>query len=249
MSDAVGIIGGSALANVLALEDARSVRAKTPYGRGSSPVTHGRLAGRDVCLMMRQGIENQILPHLVNYRANISALAEMGCTTIVGVASVGAITKGVQTGRILVPHQIIDYTWGRYHTFADHADGGELNHIAFTEPFDDTVRQALIDGSTNAGPGAIDGGVHGVTQGPRLDTAAEVERFAGDGCDILDMNCMPEAALARELNIGYGCLAIAVNRAAGRQGQDVRAPDEIQHELAQVANVTQTILRSAVTKL
>ncbi|GAB3685848.1 S-methyl-5'-thioinosine phosphorylase [Salinisphaera aquimarina] len=215
----IGIIGGTALAALAGLDDAQQPStADTPFGPPSGPLLRGRLATRDVCFVMRHGPGHKLAPHRINYRANIRALADAGCRQVIAIAAVGGITEPMRSGRIVIPDQIIDYSWGRAHSFYDDPDGGVLDHIDFTTPYATPLCEALIRGAEAAGLDPAGSGVHGVTQGPRLETAAEIDRMERDGCDIVGMTGMPEAALAREAGLDYACCAVVVNKAAGRSG-------------------------------
>lgn len=219
MTAPVGVIGGTVLAELTALEAAEQpALVTTPYGPPSGPLVRGRFAGRDVCFVMRHGPGHKLAPHRINYRANIHALADAGCQRVIGVAAAGGITQPMRSGRLAVPDQIIDYSWGRAHSFYDDPDGGALDHIDFTEPYAPDLRAALVRGARALELDMAETGVHGVTQGPRLETAAEIDRMARDGCDIVGMTGMPEAALAREAGLDYACCAVIVNKAAGRSG-------------------------------
>ncbi|ROO30385.1 5'-methylthioadenosine phosphorylase [Salinisphaera orenii MK-B5] len=219
MTAPIGVIGGTALAELTALEAAGNpAPASTPYGPSSGPLVCGRFAGRDTCFVMRHGPGHRLAPHRINYRANIRALADAGCRQVIAVAAVGGITPAMRAGRIVVPDQIIDYSWGRAHSFHDDPAGGSLDHIDFTEPYDSALRTAILETARRLDLAPADGGVHGVTQGPRLETAAEIDRMERDGCDIVGMTGMPEAALAREAGLDYACCAVVVNKAAGRSG-------------------------------
>lgn len=219
MAAPIGVIGGTALAELTALEAASPpAPASTPYGPSSGPLVRGRFAGRDTCFVMRHGPGHRLAPHRINYRANIRALADAGCQQVIAVAAVGGITPAMRAGRIVVPDQLIDYSWGRAHSFHDDPAGDSLDHVDFTEPYDAGLRGAALDTARALDLDPADGGVHGVTQGPRLETAAEIDRMDRDGCDIVGMTGMPEAALAREAGLDYACCAVVVNKAAGRSG-------------------------------
>lgn len=216
MPGPIGIIGGTALSGPLGLDgDADERETHTAYGAPSGPLVHGRWAGRDVVFLHRHGPAHHLPPHAINYRANIRALADAGVERIVAVGAVGGITAAMRAGRVVIPHQIIDYTWGREHSFADTAPG-PVPHVDFTEPYDRTLRARLAAGAEKRALDAATEAVHGVTQGPRLETAAEIDRMARDGCDIVGMTGMPEAGLAREAGLAYACCAVVVNAAAGR---------------------------------
>lgn len=211
----LGIIGGSGLTQLANLDVSRREVVRTPYGEPSGPLTFGRLGGQDVVFIARHGYGHTIPPHLVNYRANMHALEVSGATRVVSVASVGGIRSDLCPGSLVVPHQIIDYTWGREMTFQSGGDDPVV-HVDFTEPYDAAVRRLLLDVAGRIGEETIDGAVYAATQGPRLETAAEIDRLQRDGADIVGMTGMPEAGLARELNLPYAALCVVANWAAGR---------------------------------
>lgn len=215
----IGLVGGS---GALAIAGAGSEIAKpnappaaTPYGEPSSPVLHWERDGVRFRFIARHGLDGSIPPHLVNYRANIWTLHEQAPEFVIGLNAVGGIASWATPGRLVFPEQLIDYTWGRDHTFAD-ARTQPLQHIEFSVPFSRLVRARLEAAAVESRLDFHPGGVYGVTQGPRLETAAEIDRMARDGCDIVGMTAMPEAALAREVGLHYGICAVVVNRAAGR---------------------------------
>ena len=211
----LAIIGGSGLTQLASLEVTFRKAARTPYGEPSGALTFGKLRGRDVAFLARHGYGHTIPPHEVNYRANIWALREEGATEIVSVASVGGIRADLGPGTLVIPHQIIDYTWGRRSTFFE---GGDVpvSHVDFTRPYSEPLRQKLLAAARACGEPVLDGAVYAATQGPRLETAAEIDRLERDGAEVVGMTGMPEAALARELDLPYVAIAVVVNHAAGR---------------------------------
>jgi len=213
----LGIIGGSGLTRLPNLAITRRQVVRTPYGDPSSALIFGMVADREVVFLARHGQGHTIPPHRVNYRANLWALHEEGVKEIVAVFSVGGIPEAIGPGVIVVPHQLIDYTHGRAHTFFD---GHDLNvvHVDFTRPYSETIRRSLLAAAEKGNIPAIDGGIYGAVNGPRLETAAEIDRLERDGVTIVGMTGMPEAALARELGVSYAGLAVSVNHAAGRGG-------------------------------
>jgi 5'-deoxy-5'-methylthioadenosine phosphorylase len=211
----LGLIGGTGLNALPGLEVVASHAVDTPFGQPSMAIEEGVYAGHKLFFLHRHGGRAQpIPPHLVNYRANVWALRELGVTRILAANAVGAISPEMAPGKLVVPHQLIDYTWGREHSFDD-GSSGELLHVDFTQPYDGVLRSEIISAAESAGVPHSDTAVLGVVQGPRLETAAEVQRFAADGCDLLGMTGMPEAALARELGIPYAAICMVVNAAAG----------------------------------
>jgi len=211
----LAIIGGSGLTQLSNLDVQRREVVRTPYGEPSGVLLFGRVCNLDVVFLARHGYGHTIPPHMVNYRANIWALHQAGVTGILSVASVGGIRSDMAPGTLVVPHQIIDYTWGRRSTFHDMTDRPVV-HIDFTHPYDPILRRRLIAAATEAGESVIDGAVYAATQGPRLETAAEVNRLERDGADVVGMTGMPEAALARELAIPYAAISVVANWGAGR---------------------------------
>ena len=217
----LAIIGGSGLTKLAILEVRRRKVARTPYGDPSGAITFGRIGKSDVLFLARHGYGHTIAPHEVNYRANLWALKQAGAHEVVSVASAGGIRNDIWPGTILLPHQIIDYTWGRVSTFFE-GPGAPVNHIDFTEPYSRRLRARLLEAAAACGERVMDGGVYAATQGPRLETAAEINRLQGDGADIVGMTSMPEAALAREISLEYAAIAVVANYAAGR-GDSERA--------------------------
>ena len=208
----IGIIGGTGLTEFAQGE--LCGERKTPYGDTSSAIVRLMIDDKPVYFLARHGHPHSIPPHKVNYRANLWALKQLGVSKLLAVNAVGGITEAMAAGVVVLPDQIIDYSYGREHTFYD-GDKDELEHIDFSYPFSATLRQALMDAAADCSLSIIDQAVYGVTQGPRLETAAEIKRMRNDGCDIVGMTAMPEAALARELDIDYASACLVVNPAAG----------------------------------
>ena len=210
----LALIGGTGLYAFEGLEVDERVRPSTPFGDVSGEIALGRYAGRRVAFLARHGAGHTIAPHRINYRANVHALHALGVRRAVAVNAVGGITPAMKPRALCVPHQIIDYTHGRESSFCD-APGAEVRHIDFSEPYSRALSNALIEAALRSGLDVVPRGVYGATQGPRLETVAEIARLARDGCDLVGMTGMPEAALARELDIEYACLALVANWAAG----------------------------------
>ncbi|MCB2428336.1 S-methyl-5'-thioinosine phosphorylase [Methylophaga pinxianii] len=210
----IGLIGGSGLSHLEGLELEQQMQRETPFGEPSAPLMIGKFAGKDVAFIPRHGEHHTIPPHLINYRANIWAMHQLGVEQILAVASVGGITELYKPGVIALPDQLIDYSWGRESSFFSE-DFSAARHIDFTYPFDETLRQQIQLAANIVEMTVIDGGTYAVTQGPRLETAAEIRRLKNDGADVVGMTAMPEAGLARELNIAYASIAVVANHAAG----------------------------------
>ncbi len=197
----------------------------TPYGAPSAAIRRITRGAHEVLWLPRHGDQHSIPPHRINYRANLYALQEAGATAVIGINTVGVITSLVPPGNVAVPRQLIDYTWGREHTYFDGEDG-DVTHLDFSNPFAAALRSGLLAAAKTAAVDCVDGGIYAATQGPRLETAAEVDRLERDGADLVGMTAMPEAILAAELGLDYAILALAVNPAAGRTAASLHAEVE-----------------------
>jgi len=235
----IGIIGGTGITHLKEFQVNRRRVVPTPYGEPSAPVLEGHLADRDACLITRHGSGHTIPPHLVNYRANLWALKHIGVEQVVAICSVGGIHPDLGPGELAAPDQIIDYTWGRPCTIHEGLDDPVV-HVEFTEPFSPSVRAMILGAGRLAGIAVRDGGVYGATQGPRLETAAEIERLRRDGCDMVGMTGMPEAVIARELGLEYAACALVINRAAGCGGGGIH--DQIEANVVACMDKVRAVL-------
>jgi 5'-methylthioinosine phosphorylase len=231
MSIDLAVVGGTGLYRFPGIEDIERRAVDTPYGAPSGDVIVGTVEGKRVAFLARHGEGHSVAPHRINYRANVWALHRLGAKRIVGINAVGGIRDDMGPRVVAVPDQIIDYTDGRITSFCD-ADGAEVKHIDFSEPYTESLRCALLDAASAAGVAVVDGGCYGATQGPRLETRAEIARMRRDGCDLVGMTGMPEAALARELDCEYACIALVANWAAGCGDAVEISLDEIFENLA-----------------
>lgn len=211
----IAIIGGSGLTRLKNLEITRREVARSPYGEPSAPLIYGQLGGQNAVFLARHGHGHTIPPHRVNYRANIWVLKEAGVTHVIAVNAVGAIADRFAPGSLVIPDQIIDYTYSREHTYFGN-EHTSVTHIDFTYPYCDDLRRALITAGKQAGVDIADGATYGATQGPRFETVAEIRRMEADGADLVGMTGMPETALARELEMCYASVAVIANPAAGK---------------------------------
>ena len=211
---ALAIIGGTGLYQIAALENVETIELDTIYGKPSAPVRIGFLGDKKVAFMARHGEGHSVAPHKINYRANLRCLKDLGVNKILAVNAVGGITDKFGPRVVAVPDQIIDYTYGRMHSLSEEP-GTEVLHVDFTEPYCVKLRANILRASVKIAMPIVDSGCYGATQGPRLETRAEIVRMRRDGCDLVGMTGMPEAGLARELGIDYACLAIVANWAAG----------------------------------
>jgi len=211
----LAIIGGSGLTTLSILDVSHREVARTPYGEPSGPLVFGQICGQPVVFLPRHGYGHTIPPHQVNYRANLWALHHHQVSGIISVASVGGIRADLAPGDIVLPDQILDYTWGRQSTFFDGL-GTPVTHVDFTEPYDALLREHVVAAGMALGIALKSGGVYAATQGPRLETAAEINRLERDGADLVGMTGMPEAVLARELQVPYAAINVVANHAAGR---------------------------------
>lgn len=220
------IIGGSGLAKLAGLDEVRREVVRTPYGDPSSPVVFGKLDGTPIVFLARHGHGHTLAPHVINYRANLWALQHVGASEVLAVATVGGILAELGPGTLVVPDQVVDYTYGRRHTFFDGPDE-PVTHVDFTHPYHEPIRQRLLSKARLLQLPVVEGGTYGCTQGPRLESAGEIRRMARDGCTLVGMTGMPEAALARELGLPYATLAVVANHAAGvgSSSQSISMPD------------------------
>jgi 5'-deoxy-5'-methylthioadenosine phosphorylase len=221
----IAVIGGTGMNQWPGLKIERQLELDTPYGKPSAPLVIGRVYGIEAAFLARHGEGHKLPPHAINYRANIAALQQAGVRSIVAIAAVGGIAPWFPPGAVAAPVDVLDYTWGREHTFSDGAHA-PLKHVEFTEPYSERIRREMLHAALAQRIDIADGGVLGVTQGPRLESAAEVRRLKRDGCDMVGMTGMPEAALARELGLDYACLAVCVNWGAGIGSGDIHGEIE-----------------------
>lgn len=240
----LAILGGTGFDRLDPLEPLAEALPQTPFGPASAPVRRGRLGEADVLFLPRHGDQHRVPPHRVSYRANLWALKEMGAERVLALAAVGGIGRDFGPRVFAVPDQLVDYTYGRDHSFFD-GDSAGVRHIDFTQPYCGRLRADLLSACAQARVPVRDGATYGVTQGPRLETAAEIARLERDGCHLVGMTGMPEAALARELGLCYACLAFVVNWAAGK-GQGLIEMSEIVGHLGHcVGRIEQILIQLA----
>jgi 5'-methylthioinosine phosphorylase len=229
----LAVIGGTGVYALGELAGVETHQPVTPYGAPSGPVRVGLYAGRRVAFLARHGEGHSLPPHRINYRANLAALKALGAQRVLALNTVGGITEAYGPRVLACPDQLIDYTWGRISTFCEEP-GSEVLHVDFGDPYTLALRRQVLAAAARAGVAVVDGGCYGATQGPRLETRAEIARLRRDGCDLVGMTGMPEAGLARELGLDYACLAIVANWAAGA-GPDVDEVITLQDVLDNVA--------------
>jgi 5'-methylthioinosine phosphorylase len=211
---ALAVIGGTGLYQLADLQDVQAHEPDTRFGRASGPVRVGRLAGHRVAFLARHGEGHSVPPHRINYRANLAALQALGAKRVLALNTVGGITDAFGPRVLACPDQLIDYTWGRVSAICEEP-GTDVVHVDFGEPYTAALRADVVAAASTAGVPIVDHGCYGATQGPRLETRAEIARMRRDGCDLVGMTGMPEAGLAREMELDYACLAIVANWAAG----------------------------------
>jgi 5'-methylthioinosine phosphorylase len=230
---ALAVIGGTGVYKLAQLDDVQRHSVETPFGPPSDAIVDGHLNGRRVLFLARHGEGHALCPHEINYRANLWALKSLGAQSVLAINSVGGIGANMGPKVLAVPEQIIDYTWGRAQTFC--GAGGTVEHVDMGQPYTPALRQRILAAAARAGVAMVDGGCYGATQGPRLETAAEIRRLARDGCDLVGMTGMPEAGLARELGLDYACIAVVANWAAGCGDEGEITLEEV---LANMADAT-----------
>jgi 5'-methylthioinosine phosphorylase len=240
----LAIIGGSGLTALAGLVIQRQQMQPTPYGEPSGPLTFGLLHEKEVVFLPRHGNPHAIPPHRINYRANLWALKENGAEKIIAVNAVGGITPAMYPGRLAIPSQIIDYTSARQNTYFEE-NLESVIHVDFTSPYSEPLRRILVTAGKTARLDLYDGGTYGATQGPRLETAAEIARMEKDGCDLVGMTGMPEAVLARELELDYATICVVVNWAAGKT-EGVITMDIIEKYLTAGIKMTRKLLEASI---
>jgi 5'-methylthioinosine phosphorylase len=242
----IAIIGGTGMNQWPGLDVSERLTPTTPYGAPSAPLLVGKIHGVEAIFLARHGEGHKLPPHAINYRANLWALHDAGVKNIVAIAAVGGISPSLPPAALAAPNDLIDYTWGREHTYSDgvHAP---LKHVEFTEPYSERVRRELLHAALAAGVDIVDGGVMGVAQGPRLESPAEIKRMKRDGCDMVGMTGMPEASLARELGLEYAALAVSVNWAAGVGSGDIHG--EIERFISEGMDKVRRVLAKALPGL
>lgn len=213
----IAVIGGSHFASIKNLVITHSTAVKTPYGDPSAVLSYGILGDKEVVYLPRRGSAKPMPPHQINYRANIWALRDAGVQTIIATAAVATLCDPFQPGDVVIPDQLIDYTYGRENTFL--GDDSDVTHISFAHPYSENLRQIMIRKAISQQIPIKDYATYAITQGPRLETLAEVQKLAHDGCHIVGMTGMPEAALARELGLDYACIALVVRYATDPEHQ------------------------------
>lgn len=241
----LAVIGGSGLYRLDRLEVEDSRQLGTPYGNTSGRLAHGRLDGAPVLFIARHGEDHSVAPHLVNYRANVDALRQAGATRVLAVCTVGSIDPALLPGTIAIPDQIVDYTWGREHTF--HESGDPVPHVDFTDPYTPDWRAELLAAVESEGVGFADGATYAAVQGPRFESAAEIRRFRNDGCSVIGMTGMPEATLAREAGLDYAAICPVANLAAGLSPVELTA-DEVFGAVATMLEPIQAVIAALAAR-
>lgn len=240
----LAVIGGTGVYRLGALEDVQALHLDTPWGTPSGPLRIGRLGSARVAFLARHGEGHALPPHKVNYRANLHALKQAGAHRVLALNTVGGITANYGPRVLACPDQLIDYTWGRESTFWD--GEGEPLHVDFGHPYSPALRSRVLAAAQAAGVTLVDGGCYGATQGPRLETNAEIARMRRDGCDLVGMTGMPEAGLARELGLEYACLAIVANWAAGcAEAAEITLDEVLENVAAASAGLPELVARLA----
>ncbi|KAF3977244.1 MAG: S-methyl-5'-thioinosine phosphorylase [Methylococcales symbiont of Iophon sp. n. MRB-2018] len=242
----LAIIGGTGLNQIDGLEVTSTQTIKTPYGQPSADFVFAKIDDKEIIFLARHGSPHSIPPHKINYRANIWGLKEYGVTEIIAIASVGGITPSMSPTHIVLPDQIIDYSYHREHTFfAENLS--QVTHIDFTHPYNEQLRTRLIQAAEQANITISHKGTYGCTQGPRLESSAEIIRMQRDGCDLVGMTGMPEAALAKELALHYASIAVVANWAAGKSENEITM-DKIEHHVKQGMLQVLKILKSYINR-
>ena len=249
----LAIIGGSLLGNIKTLTRVVEEQIKTPFGEPSDTFVSGTIGDVEVVYFNRHGSEHHLAPHQINYRANMFVLKLLEVTDVIAITAVGGITERMSPMAWVVPDQIIDYSYGRMQTYNDGNDK-EVKHIDFSYPFEQRLREKLRAAVAMENIECISQATYGVTQGPRLETIAEIKRMQNDGCDIVGMTAMPEAALARELDMNYAMLSLVVNWAAGKadvpgQESEIISMEEKKQRIDEGNEISEKLVHNIVSLL
>lgn len=246
----LAVIGGSGFYQLNPnnkIEEATYRDISTPFASEAIRLSHETLNSKSLYFIPRHGVQHNLPPHKINYRANFWALKDAGVKKIIAVNAVGGINSQMTAGALVIPDQLIDYTWGREHSFFDGLNSLH-DHIDFTQPYDSELRHLLIKEAKNINLSVFNKACFACTQGPRLETAAEIAKLKSDGCDIVGMTGMPEAALARELGLAYACITLVVNPAAGLSDEDITI-EKIKMVLNEGLQDVRELLAACVAKL
>lgn len=241
---ALAVIGGTGVYALATLTNVQAHQPVTTYGAPSGPIHVGTLAGKRIAFLARHGEGHSLPPHKINYRANLAALRALGAKRVLALNTVGGITEHFGPRVLACPDQLIDYTWGRVSTLSEEA-GSDVLHVDFGDPYTSSLRADVIDAAIRANVLIVGHGCYGATQGPRLETRAEIARMRRDGCDLVGMTGMPEAGLAREMGLEYASLAIVANWAAGCSARedDEITMDEVLGNVAAASEGVPALLR------
>jgi len=241
----LALVGGTGLTELD--ETVKSISVETPYGAPSAPISEIESGPVRLLFLPRHGNPHRFPPHCVNYQANIWALKEVGADHVLAVSAVGGVCEPYGPATIAAPDQLIDYTWGRQHTFCD-SEHVELEHVDFTRPYDGPLRRSLLVAGKQASIDVVNGGCIGVFQGPRLESSAEVEKARRDGCHMAGMTSLPEAGLAREIGLDYAGLAVVANWGAGVTGE-LLSEDDIAETLKEPMTGVRILLKALLKVL
>jgi len=241
----LALVGGTGLTELD--ENVKSISADTPYGVPSASIREVQSGPVRLLFLPRHGNPHRFPPHCVNYQANMWALKEVGADHVLAVSAVGGVCGPYGPATLAVPDQLIDYTWGRNHTFCD-SEHVELEHVDFTRPYEGPLRRTLLKAARDASIEVVDGGCIGVFQGPRLESSAEVEKARRDGCHMAGMTSLPEAGLARELGLDYAGLAVVSNWGAGVTGEPL-SEDDIAETLREPMMSVRALVRALLKRI
>ena len=247
----IGIIGGSGLDDPHLLEDFQEKQVETPYGSPSSALTCGKISGIDVCILARHGKNHQIPPSQVNYRANIFALKQEGCTHILATTACGSLREEIQRGDFVILDQFIDFTRHRAITFYEEFPGGLENakHTAIEDPFSEFLREKIIKSCQELGIPFHKKGIVVTIEGPRFSTRAESNMFRQWGADVINMSIAPEAILAREAGIEYAAIAMSTDYDCWKQDEKPVSWDEIMKIFGENAEKMKKVLLRVIEKI
>jgi 5'-methylthioadenosine phosphorylase len=242
----IGIIGGSGLYEMEGLADVERVSAQTPWGAPSDEIVVGRLGDARLAFLPRHGRGHRLLPHEINYRANIYGMKQLGVRHLLSVSAVGSLRPEIHPGHVVVPDQLIDRTRARPSTFFG---DGIAGHVQFADPMCPRLRAVLIDSARQAGATVHPRGTYVVMEGPAFSTRAESNLYRSWGADVIGMTNLPEAKLAREAEICYATLALSTDYDCWHEDAEEVSVEAVLQVLQRNIGLARATVREAVLRI
>ena len=242
----IGVIGGSGLYEMEDLKNIKEVKVKTPFGEPSDKYILGKLEGRDMVFLPRHGKGHRILPHEINFRANIYGMKKLGVEWIISVSAVGSMKEKIKPGDIVIPDQFFDRTKSRPSSFFGNGIAG---HIQFADPVCHALNSTVYKAAKEAGATVHKGGTYICMEGPQFSTRGESLIYRKWGVDIIGMTNIPEAKLAREAEICYATIALATDYDCWHEEEEGVTIDAVLDIIRKNVKMAQNIIKNAVKKI